>query len=150
MISATVSYEIWQARLYLAGVALAGVERARSVVPGHVPCTAHNVVDVLTEGGSFGAVLACTDTKLVGGHEVLRYMSVSDWAKNIRPRMVSSPSIREFAATCQRHSRILDHQLGCLRDFYQHQIVHAEGWVRRAVACNLNKPDPRPHVAEVG
>ena len=55
----------------LAGVALARVERAARVVPGHVPVAAHDVVDVVAERGRVGAVLADADAELVERDEVL-------------------------------------------------------------------------------
>ena len=56
---------------YLASVAPARVEGTSRVVSGHVPAATHHIVDVLTKGGSVGAVPAGTDTKLVVSHEIL-------------------------------------------------------------------------------
>ena len=54
----------------LASVALASFEHASVVVSGHVPKTAQNVVDVLAQRGSLGAIFATTDAEFVGSDEV--------------------------------------------------------------------------------
>ncbi len=56
---------------HLASVSQAAIERARSVVSGHIPFASHDVVDVLAERWSVGAVLASAEAEFGGGNEVL-------------------------------------------------------------------------------
>lgn len=56
--------------MYLAGVPFAGIESC-FVVGWHVPCTTHDIINMLTESGSIGAGLARTEAELVRSDEVL-------------------------------------------------------------------------------
>lgn len=63
-------------------VALAVLERAGSVVCGHVPVAAHHIVDVLTISGSVCSGTSA-ETELGGGHERGPFVILQGLAKSI-------------------------------------------------------------------
>ena len=69
---------------YLAGVALARIERAGSIVSGHVPIASHYVVDVLAECGCIRAVFTDADAKFVKRDEVLWHRQERECKRSLR------------------------------------------------------------------
>ena len=58
--------------IHLASISVATVEGVIAVIAWHIPCTTHDVVDVLAKSGCIRPIYTGAETELIGSHKVLK------------------------------------------------------------------------------
>lgn len=97
------SLNVLNRNTHLAGIALALLKHTRVVVGGHVPRTAHLVVDMLAQRGRVGAVLARTDAELLRRHEIRPFVDLRRLAVERAREDETADGVAYATAQCHKN-----------------------------------------------